>query len=109
MSEELYFRSHIFVCTNSRAAGHPRGSCATAGSEALRNYLKVRVGELGLQGVRVNNAGCLDRCGAGPVLVIYPEGVWYSFHSEADLDEILEGHVIGGRRVERLVVPPGVR
>jgi len=55
--------------------------------------------------VRVNTAGCLHRCSLGPLLVIYPEGVWYTFAGESDLDEILETHLVGGGRVERLLLP----
>lgn len=102
---ELYYRSHIFCCTNQRPAGHKRGCCADKDAEALRNYMKKRAKELGLADVRVNGAGCLDRCELGPCLVIYPEGVWYRPTSEADIDEILTQHVAGGKRVERLLLP----
>ena len=101
-----YFKSHVFVCTNERPAGHPRGSCKLKDSEKLRNYMKARVKELGLEGVRVNNAGCLDRCELGPTLVIYPEGVWYRADSFADIDEILEAHLKKGGRAERLMLKP---
>lgn len=102
-----YFEAHVFVCTNRRPDGHKRGSCAARGSEKLRDYMKVRARELGLDGrVRVNAAGCLDRCELGPTLVVYPEGVWYSFHSPADIDEILTTHLVAGGRVERLMLLP---
>ena len=102
--QSLYFRMHIFVCTNRRPDDNPKGSCAAHGSETLREHLKDAQKRLGLKDVRVNSAGCLDRCGHGPVLVIYPEGIWYSFRSTADIDEILETHIVCGRRVERLMV-----
>jgi (2Fe-2S) ferredoxin len=102
----LFFRQHVFCCTNTRPPGHPRGCCSAKGSEKLRNYMKARVKELGLEGVRVNAAGCLDRCELGPTMVIYPEGVWYSYHSTADVDEILERHLVHGGRVERLLLRP---
>lgn len=101
-----YFRLHAFVCTNRRPDGHKRGSCAARGSEPLRDYLKARAKELGLEDVRVNSAGCLDRCELGPVLVIYPEGIWYSFASYEDIDEILATHMVQGGRVERLMLRP---
>lgn len=101
-----YFRIHAFVCTNQRPEGHPRGSCARKGSESLRDYLKARAKELGIDGVRINSAGCLDRCELGPVLVIYPEGIWYSFSSHDDIDEILTIHLLQGGRVERLMLRP---
>ena len=99
-----FYQAHIFVCTNLRPPGHKRGCCAEKGSEKLRNYMKVRVKELGIAETRVNNAGCLDRCELGPCLVIYPEGVWYTYSNEADLEEILDVHLRQGRRVEHLML-----
>ena len=99
-----YYRAHVFCCTNERPAGHPRGCCKAKGAEKLRNYMKARAKELGLADVRVNMAGCLDRCELGPTMVIYPEGVWYTYASMADVDEILQRHVIEGGRVERLML-----
>lgn len=104
MSETPYFRLHAFVCTNERPPGDPRGCCAERNSAALRDHLKKAVKQAGLKGVRINNAGCLDRCELGPVLVIYPEGVWYKADSEADIDEILQSHLTEGRKVERLML-----
>jgi (2Fe-2S) ferredoxin len=101
-----YYKTHIFCCTNTRPAGHPRGCCTEKGSEKLRNYMKARAKELGIADARVNAAGCLDRCELGPTMVIYPEGIWYSYRDTADIDEILEKHVIGGGRVERLMLQP---
>jgi (2Fe-2S) ferredoxin len=102
----LYYDVHVFVCTNARPEGHPRGSCSKRGSVALRDYMKARAKELGLQRVRINSAGCLDRCELGPTMVIYPEGVWYAPRSRDDIDEILDVHVAGGGRVERLMLQP---
>lgn len=102
-----FFRCHVFVCTNERPAGHPRGCCKNKGSEKLRDYMKARAKELGLKGVRVNSAGCLDRCELGPTMVIYPEGVWYSPKTTADVDQILEKHVRDGGRVAALMLRPG--
>ncbi len=100
-----YFRCHVFCCTNHRPAGDPRGCCAEKGSAKLRNYMKARAKEMGLGDVRINTAGCLDRCEHGPSVLIYPEGIWYTVRSPADVDEILETHVQGGGRVERLLMP----
>ena len=102
----LFYRRHVFCCVNERPAGHPRGCCKEKGSEKLRNYMKARAKELGLSDVRVNNAGCLDRCELGPTMVIYPEGVWYRYDNAADLDEILQVHLIEGGRVTRLMLQP---
>ena len=101
-----YFDCHVFVCTNTRPVDHPRGSCARKGSEDLRAYMKDKAKALGLKGVRVNAAGCLDRCELGPNLVIYPEGVWYHFDTKADIDEILTEHMQKGGRVARLMLQP---
>ena len=99
-----YYEAHVFCCTNRRPAGHPRGCCAERSGEALRDHMKSRARELGLKNVRINNAGCLDRCELGPTLVIYPEGVWYSCTTKADIDEVLETHLLKGGRVERLML-----
>jgi (2Fe-2S) ferredoxin len=104
-----YYDAHVFCCTNRRPAGHPRGSCADKGSEDLRDYMKNRAKELGLKKVRINSAGCLDRCELGPTVVIYPEGVWYSAPTKEDIDEILQKHLIEGGRVERLMLQPHER
>ncbi len=102
----FFFRQHVFCCTNTRPPGHQRGCCTAKGSEKLRNYMKVRAKELGLDRVRINAAGCLDRCELGPTMVIYPEGVWYGYRSTADIDEILQQHLVEGGRVERLMLRP---
>ena len=101
-----FYRQHVFCCTNVRPDGHPRGCCAGRNSVRLRDYMKARAKELGLSGVRINSAGCLDRCELGPTMVIYPEGVWYTYATPEDLDEILETHVKGGGRVDRLILRP---
>lgn len=102
-----YYKRHIFFCTNVRAEGVDRPSCGRCGSEAIRNFAKQRVKELGLAGkggVRVNTAGCLDRCEEGPVAVVYPEGTWYTYVDEEDVDEIVREHLQHGRPVERLKI-----
>jgi (2Fe-2S) ferredoxin len=99
-----YYEAHVFCCTNRRPAGHPRGCCADKGSEALRDHMKDRAKALGLKKVRVNIAGCLDRCELGPTMVIYPEGVWYSVSTKEEVDEVLQTHLIEGRRVDRLML-----
>lgn len=101
-----YYRLHVFCCTNRRPDGHPRGSCAARGSEPLRDYLKQRTRQLGIEELRINAAGCLDRCELGPTMVIYPEGIWYSYSTREDLDEILQTHILEGGRVERLMLRP---
>ncbi len=102
----LFYERHVFLCTNERMAGHPRGCCKSRGSEKLRDYMKARAKELGFDKVRVNTAGCLDRCELGPTMVIYPEGVWYSVQTREDVDEILDTHLKNGGRVQRLMLMP---
>jgi len=102
-----YYQRHVFFCTNDRGPDADRPSCAQCGSARLRDYAKQRVQELGLHGpgqVRVNNSGCLDRCEEGPACVVYPEGVWYTYVDEFDIDEIIESHLVGGVPVERLKI-----
>ena len=94
-----FYDAHLFVCCNRRPDGHLRGSCAAKGSEKLRDYMKVRAKEMGISRVRVNMAGCLDRCELGPCMVIYPEGVWYKLETLSDVDAILEQHLQNGGRV----------
>ena len=100
-----FYSHHIFICENQRDAGHPRGCCAEKGSVALRDYAKQKAKEMGLnapRGVRVNSAGCLDRCELGPVMVIYPDETWYHITSTANIDRILTEHVQNGSPVSDL-------
>lgn len=101
--EHLHFETHIFSCNNERPAGHPRGCCKEKGADDLRNYLKASIKEAGLPRARVNASGCLDRCEAGPVFVVYPEGLWYTAQSRADIDEIVAA-LKSGTRAERLLL-----
>ncbi len=101
-----YYQCHVFCCTNERPEGHPRGCCAKGESVKLRTYLKNKAQQVGVKDIRVNASGCLDRCEMGPVMVIYPEGIWYRYDSRADLDEILDTHILKGGRVGRLMLQP---
>ncbi|MFM9880810.1 MAG: (2Fe-2S) ferredoxin domain-containing protein [Burkholderiaceae bacterium] len=101
-----YFARHIFFCLNERKPGE--GCCADHGAQKGFDRCKAQVKAAGLNGpgqVRVNKAGCLDRCAAGPVAVVYPEGVWYSYLDEHDIDEIVESHLKQGQVVTRLLIP----
>jgi (2Fe-2S) ferredoxin len=98
-----YYKYHVFFCCNQREPGAT--CCNNHGAQALRDYAKDRVKELALKGkggVRVNSAGCMDRCDEGPVIAVYPEGVWYTYVDKSDIDEIVEEHLVHGRVVERL-------
>jgi (2Fe-2S) ferredoxin len=98
-----YYRRHVFFCCNKRDP--LEACCANHGSPELQAYAKARIKALGESGkgkVRINKAGCLDRCEEGPVLVVYPDAVWYTYVDRADVDEIIDRHVLGGEIVERL-------
>ncbi len=104
-----YYERHVFFCLNRRDNGE--ASCADHGPDVGFDRCKARVKAAGLAGkggVRVNRAGCLDRCAGGPVMVVYPEAVWYTYVDQDDIDEIVEEHLGHGRVVERLVLPDNV-
>ncbi len=103
----MHYRRHIFCCVNERESNHPRGCCSVRGSIELRAYMKQRAKEMGLDDIRVNNAGCLERCELGPAMVVYPEGIWYHYENTEDIDEILEKHIVEGNPVERLLLKDG--
>jgi len=97
------YEHHIFICGNQRPEGHPRGCCDPKAEAHLQKLFKQKLAARGLKGrVRANQSGCLDQCEHGPNIVIYPEAVWYGQVTEADIDEIIESHIIGGTPVDRL-------
>lgn len=100
-----YYKHHVFFCCNQRTNGE--ACCNDHGAQDMRDYAKSKVKALGLAGegrVRVNMAGCLDRCAEGPVIVVYPEEVWYTYVDREDIDEIVTEHLQNGRVVERLKI-----
>ena len=100
-----YYTRHVLVCTNQKPAG--KQCCASSGGEAYFDHLKTRVLELDMHGpgrVRVSKTGCLGRCASGPCVVIYPEGVWYTYSSLTDIDQIVENHLVAGKIVEQLLI-----
>jgi len=100
-----FYKHHVFFCTNRRDP--PEACCANHNAQGMRDYAKKRIKALGLNGpgkVRVNNAGCLDRCEEGPCVVVYPEGTWYTYVDEKDIDEIIDEHLVHGRPVDRLKI-----
>ncbi len=113
MSDQIpnkqFYPYHVFFCINQRGPEAVRQCCAAVGSEEVYVYAKKRVRDMGMLGegkMRLNSAGCLDRCELGPVLVVYPEGVWYNYLDESDVDEIIDSHLLNGKVVERLLLPP---
>jgi (2Fe-2S) ferredoxin len=101
-----FFDKHVFFCTNQREPGV--GCCNDHGAKLAREYMKDKVNALGIASdqntIRINAAGCLGRCDEGPVIVIYPEGTWYTYVDQSDLDEIITEHLQHGRVVERLKI-----
>ena len=98
-----FYRHHVFFCLNQRDA--PEACCGCHNAKGMQEHAKKRVKALGMNGpgkVRINQSGCLDRCEEGPVIVVYPEEVWYTYVDKADIDEIIDEHLVNGRVVERL-------
>jgi (2Fe-2S) ferredoxin len=105
MKDQAYFQHHVFFCINERNDG--RACCADRNAQALQDYAKKRLKTLNMNGpgkIRINKAGCLDRCEEGPVLVVYPEGIWYTYIDQEDIDEIVDSHLVAGKPVERLKI-----
>ena len=101
--------SHVFVCSQQRPPGHPRGSCAANGAAPL---LQAFWGELqrrqAYEQVAVTYSGCLGPCDGGPNVLVYPEGVLYQGVKVEDVGELFDRHLLGGEVVDRLVAPPAV-
>ena len=104
-----YYKHHIFFCLNERKNGE--ASCAQHDAQGAFEHCKSRIKAerlAGPGGVRVNKAGCLDRCAGGPVAVVYPDETWYTYVDRHDIDEIVERHLKRGEVVERLRMAPEV-
>jgi (2Fe-2S) ferredoxin len=100
------FKRHVFVCVNERAPQNPKGCCKLRGGVEVRDELKKQLALRGLNRVvRANNAGCLDQCASGVTVLVYPEQVWYGLVTRADVEEIIERHLVRGEFVERLMLP----
>lgn len=100
------FQRHVFICTNERDPSDPRGCCSARGSQEVVEAFKQQLHAAGLKRiVRPNKAGCLDQCAQGVTVVVYPEQVWYGHVTAADVPEIIEQHLLGGRPVARLQIP----
>ncbi len=110
MSEEPVFHKHIFVCTNQRAAGAEKPSCGEEHGMELTSAFKKSIKEKNLKiRVRAQRAGCLDICFFGPTVAVYPEGVFYVGVQLANVEEIVQSHIIGNKPVERLLLKNGKR
>ena len=99
------YQRHVFVCINERPEDDPKGCCLRKGSAEVRDMLKEELKKRGLHRiVRANNAGCLDACAHGISMVIYPDGIWYGGVVKADIPEIIEKTIVGGKVIERLLI-----
>lgn len=100
-----YYTKHILLCTNQKAAGKP--CCANSGGDDFFQYMKSKLVDLGIHGpgkIRISKSGCLGRCNSGPCIVIYPEGIWYSYASFEDIDRIIASHLLTGIQVNDLLM-----
>jgi (2Fe-2S) ferredoxin len=98
-----YYQRHMFICTNQR--DNDQACCAQFNTQAMVDHAKARLKAMSMSGeakLRVQKAGCLDRCNQGPVAVVYPDAVWYTLVDSDDIDEIIDRHLIAGQAVERL-------
>lgn len=103
--QEVVYSVHVFCCTHRRPETHRRGCCGSKSSESLANYMCRRGMAKGRgKSIRINLSGCLNMCEYGPAMVIYPEGVWYRYESELDIEEILDKHIYRGEQVTRLLI-----
>ena len=106
---KLLYNPHIFVCLEENESEPGRGCCVDKGVMELFAHMRIYAKQNGVTGIRINRASCLDRCELGPIMVVYPEGVWYTLRTKEDAEEIVRTHIIGGGRVDRLLVEPSGR
>ena len=102
-----FYEHHVFFCMNEREGKDCRDSCGKHGALEAQKHAKSRIKALGLSGpgkVRINKGGCMDRCEEGPVIVVYPQGTWYTYVDNSDIDEIIDSHIVKGEVVERLKI-----
>ena len=101
-----FYQKHIFVCTNQKELG--KKCCQDAQAKDFFHYIKQRLHDQDLTGpgkIRVSQSGCLGRCSEGPCLVVYPEAVWYTYHTHSDIDETIDSQVLKNIQVKRLILP----
>lgn len=106
MSQDVkqVLKYHVFCCTTTRPPERGKPSCGAKSANDLTNYLWEKTSALELEGARINPSSCLGMCDSGPVVVVYPEGAWYRLETKADVDELVQSHLVEGRRVERLLL-----
>jgi (2Fe-2S) ferredoxin len=100
---------HVFVCTQNRPQGHPRGSCASSGCADVMNEFMAEIQNQNLfDKIGLTNTGCMGPCMMGPSVLVYPEGIMYGKVSKEDVKTIIEQHLLGNKPVEKLIVPAEV-
>ncbi len=102
----MFYQRHLFFCDNRRDGG--KKCCHQGQADEYFAYAKdrlVALGQFGPGKLRLSLSGCMGRCKLGPVLVVYPDAVWYTYQSQADIDEIIDGHLLAGEVVQRLLLP----
>lgn len=100
---------HVFVCSQNRPAGHPRGSCGAKSCAAVVDeFMKQWMQRQCFAQVMVTPSGCIGPCSQGPNVLVYPEGVMYTGVKAEDVGEIFDRHLLGGDVVERLKAPAEV-
>ena len=98
-----FYKKHIFFCTNQRKDKNKR-SCGSEEVNYLRSYMKEQIKASGIKGIRVNTAGCLNRCKKGPLMVIYPEGIWLKVTNKQDIDLIIEKYIKENKLSKKLLI-----
>ena len=98
-----FYKKHIFFCTNQREDKNKR-SCGNAEVNELRVYMKEKINKAGLKGIRVNSSGCLNRCKKGPLMVIYPQGIWFKVTNKEDIDLIIEDYIKNNKLIKKLLI-----
>jgi len=101
---DTFYKYHVFICTNRR---EEYSACDDFGAQSIYDYMKQEVKKRNLYGegrIRIGQAGCLGRCLSGPVMVVYPQGIWYTYVDRDDVDEIIESHLVNDQAVERLMI-----
>ena len=98
-----FYKKHIFFCTNQREDKNKR-SCGSEEVKYLRSYMKEKIKALGIKGIRVNTSGCLNRCKKGPLMVIYPEGIWLKVTNKQDIDLIIEKYIKENKLSKKLLI-----
>lgn len=98
-------KKHIFVCSSSRVNGLQKGFCHTnSGVDIVTAFLE-EIEDRGIGGeVMVTNTGCLAMCEEGPIVIVYPDNIWYGGVTPDDVETIMDEHIEGGGVVERLEI-----